>query len=410
MHPAQLAVFEVVLDLLLGLPATSEADEVSAQQSLMTAFHGIERWYGDATRHVKRGDHPGGGPGQAWGWLDEQECARRAIAQLRTVGDALAWGLYGFDRRYIWALSRNAGPGALAHKKGFAAEKSTIDQLWTFGRFGLLHDLTNSLRIGDVSARNGNEFELFEIKAGVGRPTAAQRLRMLSIEKTLNEGAPLQTADGQVDLFASSVRLKTHMEELRSALIDAADDRVVTREIGQGMVLLAWSPLRAVAKRLLDERRRELVAARYGAFVTSFGNGNYYHYVSFNSLPGHPAHAPRSVFPLPAWQRAALACDYLSYEVGVSVEAFVTALKRVGFTPEVVGKPGTDLARIVIRARRGGRLLALNNATYLQPLVELLDLDTFAEALSEYHEAGAVGRMTVTFADEDRVWRARLDG
>jgi hypothetical protein len=76
----------------------------------------------------------------------------RIARQYMCIGDALAWRVFGFERRYIIALSQNAPPGVMEGKEGLAAEREQVVWAWREdGRFALLHDLTNCLRIGDVT-------------------------------------------------------------------------------------------------------------------------------------------------------------------------------------------------------------------------------------------------------------------
>ena len=68
------------------------------------------------------------------------------------LGDGIAWRASGYDRRYVIAVSSNASPGPMAGKSGLpqASWGATVE-VRNRGSFGLLHDLTNCLRIGDIT-------------------------------------------------------------------------------------------------------------------------------------------------------------------------------------------------------------------------------------------------------------------
>lgn len=78
--------------------------------------------------------------------------AVRVARQFRCVGDALAWRVFGFERRNIIALCQNAPSGVWAGKAGAPAELDAVEQAYRQdGQFAILHDMTNCLRIGDVA-------------------------------------------------------------------------------------------------------------------------------------------------------------------------------------------------------------------------------------------------------------------
>jgi hypothetical protein len=52
----------------------------------------------------------------------------RVARQFRCISDALAWRVFGFERRNIIALCQNAPPGVWAGKAGAAAELDVLEQ------------------------------------------------------------------------------------------------------------------------------------------------------------------------------------------------------------------------------------------------------------------------------------------
>ena len=102
-------------------------------------------------------------------WQLEREVCERVARQYRCVGDALAWRVFDFQRKQIIALCQNAPPGVMAGKKGLAAELDLVEQARAAGQFAILHDLTNCLRIGDVTVfGNDGSFETIEVKTDLG--------------------------------------------------------------------------------------------------------------------------------------------------------------------------------------------------------------------------------------------------
>jgi hypothetical protein len=85
-------------------------------------------------------------------WQFERGVCERVARQFRCVGDALAWRVFGFERRNITALCQNAPPGVWAGKAGGPAELEAVERAYRQdGQFAILHDMTNCPRIGGMT-------------------------------------------------------------------------------------------------------------------------------------------------------------------------------------------------------------------------------------------------------------------
>lgn len=163
-HPLQQAARNNIEQLLSGLRACrTEADLDDFQRALFQQVVDAQTLQAKASRNVKRVRYGRPVPRSPSGdWVIDRWVADRVVRQLRSVGDALAWRMFGFDRRYLLALSRNAGPpgpfvdgidadGEPRFKAGLERELGVVVDRWNEQRqFSLLCDLTNSIRICDV--------------------------------------------------------------------------------------------------------------------------------------------------------------------------------------------------------------------------------------------------------------------
>ncbi len=121
----------------------------------------------------------------------------RICHQLRAVGDGLAWRVSGYDRRYVIALSSNAATGTMAGNSGLPRELGAAAAMRATGSFGLLHDLTNCLRIGDISEfRPDGSKLLYEIKSSPNAKTGPQRRRMEAAVEAVMTGGELPGRPG----------------------------------------------------------------------------------------------------------------------------------------------------------------------------------------------------------------------
>lgn len=149
-HPLQAWAIETIGTLLHWLRSCERPADYSEFQKLLfqlvcdteTRRSEVRRVWKRLKKHLSIPDvapelPPGRDPANESSWRLEDLTVERVLRQLRSVGDALAWRVSGFDRRYILAVSRNAPPVRWPARKGFAgnSEPSRI-----FGEIeGTLH-------------------------------------------------------------------------------------------------------------------------------------------------------------------------------------------------------------------------------------------------------------------------------
>lgn len=154
-HGAQRAAVGLIERLLGQLRATrTDRDRFDFQWELFEAMLAAQRRQAEASRNVKRARRQGTtSPAVTSDLAVEQLVWDRIVRQLRSVGDAFAWRLFRFDRRFILALSENDPVSPFVDEAGLQYEIDEVEKRWhQLGQFSLLHDLTSVIRIGDVTA------------------------------------------------------------------------------------------------------------------------------------------------------------------------------------------------------------------------------------------------------------------
>jgi hypothetical protein len=184
MHPRHQAVQQLLPDLITQLRACRNVEDgYEFQQELLARVLEAEsdrNAFSTVIKRMRRGKQPQPGapepqsgldPARRETWQLEYVVCERVARQYRCVGDALAWRVFGFQRQHIIALCQNESPGVMAGKAGLAAERDRVERAYRDdGQFAILHDLTNCLRIGDITVfGNDGSMETLEIKSASGR-------------------------------------------------------------------------------------------------------------------------------------------------------------------------------------------------------------------------------------------------
>lgn len=424
-HPVQPAVYRAVSELVAALRTCEEAADYNEfQRLLFQQILDVETMRAAISRVRKRlrrglqtpADAPtlpdGSRSDDDEAWRIEGIVYERAWRQLRSVGDALAWRVSGFNRRYIMAVSRNAAPGPMAGKAGLPYELGAVQELWDRSRhFALLHDLTNCLRIGDISEFTADgRILLTEIKKS-GRADSKQVARMAGAVAAVNEGRPLPgTTDRLVEV---DVSYSTQLSYLRDAVGLARQRGTVGMKVPGGRALTAAHLPRMAARgeRGHEQWIAEMQEVRRKALRRARIDQAKHHLKMFTAdwAARSPTAVPYAIYPLPPEDCAGLICDLVVAEIIMAPDELFAVGARHEMLGEVLLPPAHgELApsQSLFRFRKGDRSIVLHAGVMAQLLGELLALDPFVEAISE-----VLGRPSppsspvLAFRNEQNVWR-----
>lgn len=103
---------------------------------------------------------------------------------LKDIADGLAWRILGFNRPLMRVLSQNQSPGHL--KTEFSKEDKVAVDYVAAGKQVIINDITNILRIGDLTVIDGGYPVIVEIKQSGDRVWTADNYR-----KLLNSGGDI---------------------------------------------------------------------------------------------------------------------------------------------------------------------------------------------------------------------------
>lgn len=333
--------------------------------------------------------------------------AERISRQLASVGDALAWRVYRYDRRAIIALSSNQQSGPFLHRKGLPYELGAIVERCKKGNFTLLHDLTSVIRHVDLTEVHPNGYrELHEVKANKGSSSTRQLREAQAALDAATGHKPLpRTPNAEVYLRRSTAAMRTTVRDLPNKIAIAERDglylgyhadRVITI-LEANRTVLSGADL---APEELDRRRDDLLQARWP-------NSPQFRANSGDKAALDPALAPYGIYPLPVHRRAQLICDHLIIESTITMEVLTAALARPGAQIEMVApdvERDLDGGTPVLQIRSENRSLTIPMSVVSQLLLEFIDTRRWAQAVWETLDSTDIAHTVMTFTNERAAW------
>lgn len=402
-HPAQQAMVSTIAQFITQLRVLETPEGYyEFQRFLLAQLYEVEERRAQCSRvskRLRRGQSvpadvsppPTGDPTQIATWELEAYVYERLARQLRAVGDGLAWTCFGYDRRIILALSRNDSPGPMYGKDGLPYELGAMQELWkTKGHFALHHDLTNCLRIADLTEFTADGQRLLhEIKA---KPhTEKKQLeRARAVVDSVNSGGRLPSSVGDHRLVQLREPYITNLKSLDDLLQLAKHDGSHGMKLPQGRAIVA-SSLPAMAARWKDdpEEGAYFLDSIRSQTLKRAGIDKAMHHIkgySGDTASRSPTMAPWVIYPFSPIDCAGLICDMLVFDTTVSADALVESLERSGLRGEVLLAPAdvrVEGTMPVIRARWRNRAVTWHALGLNQLLYELAEPDALARGLRE---------------------------
>lgn len=424
-HPAQQRLLPVLSDLITQLRACrNDADYFAFQKELLAHRQQHETWRAECARaadRAKKGKQPkveapamevsGGDPTDSHAWNFQADVYTRLTHQLRSIGDGLAWTILDYRRDLLVALSRSRPPGPMdPTKTGTKTEIDFVDSQWhDQGRLALMHDLTNCLRIADVTVLNPEQsvLELYELKSNPRRKDPAQVARIRTAARAVARGGSLPGDDPSQRLITVPIPYATHLDLLRTGTDLAYRRGAQTVAVAGGRAIEVYH-LPSLTGRWDEEsfaaatgsRRRE-AARRAGVRGDEWMRQS-----SVDVAGNNPLIPPWAIYPLPAHDCARLIANHTIFSTTLSLSVVQESLRDAGVrswrpTPED-SRNGDETVLFVERGFRRSGMGVIN----FQPLLmELIDVDIWARGVAHVLDYGGEGtKPWPVFQDERRVW------
>jgi hypothetical protein len=449
-HPRHQAAQESLAQLIEQLRAARNIEDGYAlQQALLDRRLEADKSFSassQAAKRVRAGKAPqAGAPDPPAGmdprlpetWELERIVSERLGRQYRCIGDALAWRVFGFQRKEIIARSQNAPPGPMAGKEGLPAELAALEQARADGKFAILHDLTNCLRIGDVTVFSDDDPpETIEVKSDPNRRSPVQNRRIKAAAAAVRDNGPLPGQERRTRLFDLDVQFKTHLDVLSLGTERAARDGIFTAKVQDGRALLVTDIYGCNAQGWTEDEYAAKVESKRNAVLRRAGiSGDPQWLVTATSLDlvsRDPLRVPFAAYPLHPVACARIIGDLAAFFVITSGPKLVDLVRQAGIETRWVRPPGTGdltpgevvMEMVVTRTSapappalakqlhrpglrvESSRTLQMQRSGLDMYLIELIDQDTWLQGVKYMLTAADFkDRPWPHYRDEDWVWR-----
>jgi hypothetical protein len=369
-------------------------------------------------------------------WDLERDVSERLGRQYRCIGDALAWRVFGFQRKEVIARSQNQPVGPMANKSGLRAELEALEQARADGKFAILHDLTNCLRIGDVTVfgEDGTP-RTTEVKSDPKRRSPAQNRRIRAAAAAVRDNAPLPGQDPKARLYDLDLPFKTHLEALRLGTERAARDGIFTSRIAGGRMLLVTDIYGYTAKGWSGEEFGARLVSKHQSALRRAGIAEHPEWLvtatSLDLVSKDPNRVPFAAYPLDPVACARIIGDLASFFVVTNGQALAEIVRKAGIEarwvrPPIPGElqPGEVVMEMVARTssraspdverqmQRGplrmeqSRILQMRRSELDRYLIELLDQETWLQGVRYLlNDPSLKDNPWPHYRHEDKVWR-----
>ncbi|WP_405537582.1 hypothetical protein OG787_32565 [Streptomyces sp. NBC_00075] len=442
-HPRHQEMQPVLAALIQQLrDCTTEEAGVAFQRDLITRLLEVEKARRELKRaadRVRKGKPPqpeapepqsGRDFGDVATWRFEHDVYERLARQLRSVGDGLAWRAFGFHRPFILALCRNESPGPMYGKAGLQAELDRVERVFKeSGCFALLHDLTNCLRIGDITVWDRvRPPQTEEIKTNPKNRKSAQIRRINQARASVLEGGPLPGENTAELLHDLNLPLRTHLDMLRSAFERAAAEGVYATAVPGSRALYVIDQFGCAQQGLPSTRFNERLQQTMGAALERAGIAagrevHNIHFTSMDSTARDPLRVPWANYPLHPVACARLIGDYAAMVVETSGPALAGLLQVAGLDAHWVlpsGKASLKPGQVVMEIHQQEQLRAvpLPGGLTMTPgwtlqmgrseldryMIELVQPGSWIAGIKHVLAARQAGRPWPHYRNEHEIW------
>jgi hypothetical protein len=165
----------------------------------------------------------------------EIESSKLTIAALREIIDGIVWRYFNYNRALLYTVADKQPIDIVGRDKGFKNSLNEFaDVLINRGHNAILNDISNFLRIGDITnIKPDGSIEFIEVKSSKkkGARVKRQEERMQQTVEFFNTGRK-ELDNRKAIIRESSVKQKNYLSQLKDSILRA-------RKVGYDSILIA---------------------------------------------------------------------------------------------------------------------------------------------------------------------------
>jgi hypothetical protein len=324
--------------------------------------------------------------------ISESQHRRRL---LRLLGTTVAWILLEFDRPYIRAFSRGHDPGFIYGKAGYKAEVIGLAAAFESpGCAGVLHDITNCLRIGDLTIISPSstvtlELKLRKNKRRMDRRERRQNRRGRITREWYEKGTSTELIPGHVARRHVAAEPDEHNWRAMSLVLEEAINRGFAVQCLENCMLYCsfrvQPPVRAVGAMpdifdcLLPDALREELATQLRAFKDP--------YITFGCndrhIEGLPGLLPFTCFDIADRYKEKLLLEELYFCVLLDMNSLREIIEQNGYFCKILQDGRLE---VIDTSRKEDGPMVVGGNLMARVLYECMSVKTFLRYLREMRE------------------------
>jgi len=296
---------------------------------------------------------------------------RRAF--LKLLGTTIAWILLEFDRPYIRNFATGSDPGFISGKKGLKLEILVLKTVFKIRNYAaILHDITNCLRLGDLSVVSPKGVQTLELKLrqGKGKPSRRERRQKRKgkiIREFYDKGISTKIIPGLTSVRRiSKARDKHNWNEMSAVVKEAIEKECGIRLVEKCLIYCAFK--NETSNGFENELAR---------FMRRFKKPYVIHGCHDRHIAGIADIMPFTCFEIPLLHKEKLLFGEVNFCVILEINSLRRVMEKNGFRCRIL----KDKAWILEVSNRRGKLGSMKVGFGLisRLLYECLSVKTFMD-------------------------------
>jgi Holliday junction resolvase-like predicted endonuclease len=342
------------------------------------------------------------------------------IRNLRDIADGIAWRFFEYNRGLLQYLGDKPEKGPFRTHEGLFNELRVWSEAFDSGKsVSLINDLTNVIRIGDITIFHDNsEIEFVEVKSSKTIRGKERKARLIRQKNRLEETARFFNTgkttldDHVISLHKIPIVPKTNFDSLKATIEKAKNTGAAHAEIEDYLIIecVDFETKKPVEHHInYFENNSRSISKKWREKGDILLGPRYFH----ERLDFSHNLAPLSTWPIDSGSCANLMMGRIMVAVIINVSEIQRKFQRQGWTIEkslfdskkIPDK--TEKVTSLITLRKGPFIIEVPPGILARVFYEFLSPDTLLETFSWFHENTPKWKediALISYEEEHKLW------